>query len=135
MTVKVTVTVLTEHVDKVFGRRHGASIGCSVSDFLVAEIHYMKPFHGIVASLIITSVVVISTLGRADSPKVTARSAHVETVQSWEYKVLKLAIGDPIAQENELNDLGVKGWELVETNMHSLSGGVLYFAILKRPVP
>ena len=53
-------------------------------------------------------------------------------MNKWEYTVIVQDSRHPGAIENELNSLGIQGWEVVATMIQT--GSVFHDVILKRPV-
>jgi hypothetical protein len=59
----------------------------------------------------------------------------IHAVRLWEYKTVELPLGGAPEQEKALNELGVKGWELVTITAYQTvpGGGSIYHATLKKP--
>ncbi len=60
----------------------------------------------------------------------------IQAAQQWEYKTQELPIGGELAEQESLNKLGEKRWELVTITFHQTVPGMagsVYYATLKRP--
>ena len=85
------------------------------------------------AAFMVVAMAYATTIGRADN---LIQTTSNRTAQLWEYKAIRLALGDPDAQQRVLNELGADGWELATTQINPVpgtdGGAVAYVAILKR---